>query len=172
MESSVSGSYTCNVCGEAHTGAPLSWGPDAPDMWARLRPSEREQRVELGSDQCIIDERHFFIRGRIEIPVRDGEDPFAWLVWVEISRTDFESMGRAWAIEGRENTEPPYNGILANDLSHYSNPTLGLPVRIHTRSVGVRPFVEIIGDHQIQKEQREGINSHHVQEIADKILGS
>jgi hypothetical protein len=37
----------------------------------------------------VIAEEHFFIRGLIELPVRDGDGPFAWNVWVSISKQNF-----------------------------------------------------------------------------------
>ncbi|HUA00649.1 MAG TPA: DUF2199 domain-containing protein [Candidatus Aquilonibacter sp.] len=162
-------SFTCSVCGRNHQGAPLSWGPDAPDAWAALASGERESRGECGTDQCVIDEKHFFIRGRIEIPVTDTGETFAWLVWVRVSAPDFFRMSDMWTVDGRE-MSPPYSAALANLLPLYSEPTLGLSVRLHTRPVGVRPFVEILGDHSLRGQQRNGISSHEVQAIADKFL--
>ncbi|HWH59918.1 MAG TPA: DUF2199 domain-containing protein [Terriglobales bacterium] len=61
------------------------------------------QRGEVGSDQCVIDDKHFFIRGGIEIPLMDMQEDFAWLVWAEVSRTDFLDMSSKWKSEGRVN---------------------------------------------------------------------
>jgi hypothetical protein len=144
----------------------LSWGPDAPDMWAAISVNEREERGEVGTDQAIIDGDHFFVRGRIEINVSDTDDLFAWLVWVEVSKDDFRSIGELWTIKGREKTDP-YKGHLANSLPGYLNSTLGVIVKVHTRPVGVRPFIEIIEDHALRSEQRDGISAHRVQGIAD-----
>jgi hypothetical protein len=167
----MSGSYICDTCGKTHDGAPLSWGPDAPYMWGALTPDERSKRGELGTDQCVIDEKHFFVRGRIEIPVLDTGEVFAWLVWVEVSPSDFARMSKVWTVAGREKTSPMYEGRLANELPIYENPTLGLTAKLHTRTVGVRPLVELTGTHELANEQRNGISSHRVQEIADKLMG-
>jgi hypothetical protein len=163
-------SNVCSICGQPHQGAPLSWGPDAPLMWTALPETERTRRGELGTDQCVIDDQYFFIRGRIEIPVTDTGDVFAWLVWVRVSADNFTSISDLWTVAGREKESPLYDGCLANELSSYSQATLDLAVRVHTRSVGERPFIEVIGDHQLGDEQRNGISSHHVQQIADKLL--
>jgi hypothetical protein len=120
----------------------------------------------------VIDEKHFFVRGRIEIPVLDGTDPFAWLVWVEVSPDDLVRMSDLWEVEGREKSEPSYEGCLANELPIYQNQTLGLAVKLRTRPVGQRPLVEVIGNHKLLDEQKNGISSHRVQEIADKLLGN
>jgi hypothetical protein len=139
-------------------------------MWAALAADEREKRGELGTDQCVIDERHFFIRGRIEIPVVDTGDLFAWLVWIEVSVKDFLTMSDLWTVEDREKKSLPYNGHLANELRIYEDRTWGLPVRLLTRPVGDRPFVEVTGNHELKSEQTNGVSSHRVQEIADKLL--
>ena len=107
----MSDSYICSICGRTHEGAPLSWGPDAPDMWAALAPDEREKRGELGTDQCVIDEKHFFIRGRIEIPVVDTGGLFAWLVWTEVSVDNFLTMSDLWTVEDREKSPFPTTDI-------------------------------------------------------------
>ena len=161
-------SYSCRICGQIHSGVPLSWGPDAPDMWAELPIDEQAARGELGTDQAVIDASHFFIRGRLEIPVTDTSDLFAWLVWVEVSEDSFDNMSQLWTVAGREKT-PPYDGQLSNRLALYSEPTLGLKVKLHTRPVGERPFVEVVGDHQLRYEQGNGISAHRVQEIANLL---
>jgi hypothetical protein len=94
-------SYLCSVCGKSHEGIPSSWGPDAPDMWAALPVDGREDRGEVGTDQAVIDESHFYIRGRVEIPVVETGDLFTWLLWVEVSPNDFLSMSDLWTVDGR-----------------------------------------------------------------------
>jgi hypothetical protein len=168
--SRMADSYSCSICGENHEGAPLSWGPDAPDMWVGLPSVGREKRGEVGTDQAMIDEKHFFIRGRLEIPVIDTADPFAWLVWVEVAVHDFRHMSERWMVKGREKTAP-YTGRLANNLGVYSDPTLGLQVKIHTRPVGDRPYIEVFEDHALRHEQHNGISPHRVQAIAHILKG-
>jgi hypothetical protein len=139
-------------------------------MWAELSPDERSQRGEAGTDQTIIDDRHFFIRGRIEDSITETGETFAWLVWVEVSAVDFLAMSELWIIEGRETKAKPYDGILANNLGVYKEPTLGLQVKVHTRPVGERPFIEMLGEHQLRKEQRLGITLHRVLEIYKLLI--
>jgi hypothetical protein len=43
----------------------------------RFADAERTRRGELTSDQCVIDHQHFFVRGPVEIPVLDDDNPFA-----------------------------------------------------------------------------------------------
>lgn len=133
--------------------------------------SEREKRVELTSDQCVIDEEHFFIRGRLEIPIIGEEEPFAWLVWTTLSEQNFLRAIELWHTVGRE-AEPPYFGWLSTDLAAvYPQSTLNVKTLVHTRPVGTRPFVEVLDDvHQLGREQREGITRERVREIAERLL--
>ena len=163
-------SYQCSICGQVHLGAPLSWGPDAPDAWIAVPSQERDRRGELGTDQAIIDDERFFIRGRVEISVVDTGEVFAWLVWVELNASDFHQSSTLWNTEGRETIAPIHVGKLANHLSIYKAETLGIEVRVHTRPVGQRPYVEIASAHELRDEQESGVSSSRVQWIADILL--
>jgi hypothetical protein len=166
----MSDSFICSTCGDTHTGAPLSWGPDAPKAWAELALEEREKHGELGTDQCVLDDQRFFIRGRIEILVIDTQQIFAWLVWAEVNPRDFISMSNLWTTEGREKNAPIYDARIANELPIYEKSISDVSVKVHTRPVGQRPFFEVSGDHQVRDEQRNGISSHYVQQIANTLL--
>ena len=139
-------------------------------MWAKLSPDEQALRGEAGTDQTVIDDRHFFIRGRLEDPITETGETFAWLVWVEVSADDFFKMSNLWTVEGRETKAEPYDGRLANNLGIYKEPTLGLPVKVQTRRVGERPLVQILGEHQLRDEQLRGITLHRVQEVYQRFI--
>ena len=53
------------------------WGPDSTDHCGGIPEHEWDERVELSSDQCVIDEAQYFIRGRLEIPTIGEEERFA-----------------------------------------------------------------------------------------------
>ena len=163
--------YTCSNCGEIHEGLPFSYGTHAPALWFEIPEDEREHRALLSSDQCVIDEEHFFILGSLEIPVLDAEeDLFSWNVWVSLSEQNFDRMLELWETDGRE-SEPPYFGWLSTALPCYSETTLNLRTNVHTRPVGERPFIELEpGDHPLAIEQVRGISRSRVQEIAESVL--
>jgi hypothetical protein len=78
-------------------------------------------------------------------------------------------MAELWSTPGREG-EPPYVGWLQTELPDYP-PTVGLKVRVQTRPVGERPTVEVEPSaHPLVREQREGITSQRVREIAERLL--
>jgi hypothetical protein len=103
-------SFVCHVCGQSHDGIPPSFAADFPDMFAGL--SDSESRALIGSDQCIVDEQWFFIRGCLEIPTVDSDDVFLWGLWASVKEEVFNEISAAWEEEGGE-------GRLANLLSVY-----------------------------------------------------
>lgn len=160
--------YQCSTCGEFHSGLRFSYGSPAPASYFDIPEAEREARVLLSSDQCVIDEEHFFILGRLEIPVLDHEeDTFSWNVWVSLSKESFERTAELWETPGREK-EPAYFGWLSTSLPCYDVDTFLLKTNVHTRPVGERPFVELEPtNHPLAIEQRHGIDLKRVQEIAE-----
>ena len=162
--------YECKTCGEFHEGLPFSYGSLAPAMWFDVPENEHKSRVLLSSDQCVIDDKYFFVLGRIEIPVIDVGEEFAWLAWVSVGEQNFLRSSELWNTEGRE-CEPPCFGWLQTELPCYPETTLNLRTNLHTRPVGERPFIELEPtDHPLAVEQREGITLTRVQEIAEICL--
>ncbi len=163
--------YTCSTCGEFHVGLPFSYGTNAPALWYEIPADQRDDRAFLSTDQCVIDEQHFFILGSLEIPVLDAdEEVFSWNVWVSLSEQSFNRMSELWETDGRE-SEPPYFGWLSTALPCYPETTLNLKANVQTRPVGQRPFVELEStSHKLAIEQANGITLKRVQEIAECVL--
>src|SRR5262245_7256400 len=131
--------------------------------------TERKRRCLLSSDQCIIDDMHFFIAGNLEIPVAGRKERFSWDVWVSLGPANFGRACDLWETPGRE-SEPPYFGWLSTVLPGYLY-TLHLKTMVHTREVGCRPFVELEPTaHPLAVEQRQGITLSRVKEIAELVL--
>lgn len=160
--------YTCGSCGEWHDELPLAYGTDAPDYWSPQL--EDDERSELGEEQCVLAGEHFFVRGRIAIPLLDHDEDFEWGVWVSLSEESFKRMSELWSTPGRER-EPSYFGWLSTELPVYTPATLNLKTRVHTEPVGVRPLVELEPtDHPLAVQQRTGITLADVQCFAELLL--
>ena len=124
--------------------------------------------VVLDEELCVIDGRHFFIKGRICIPVHDSPDTFVWVGWVSLSETNFERTVALWEQPGRE-AEPPYFGWLSSQIPCYPS-TINLKTHVHTGPVGERPTVELEPtDHPSALGQRTGISLARVREIAQAL---
>jgi hypothetical protein len=149
-------------------GPPLAWHFNAPDVWNALSPEAREQRGELSSDQCVIDQEHFFIRGLVQIPIIHADGPFEWGVWVSLSKANFDRATTLWHDPNRVN-EPTYFGWLCNSIPGYPE-TLHLKTAVRTRDVGLRPLVELEPtDHQLSIEQHSGITVARLRVFAEQI---
>jgi hypothetical protein len=161
--------FHCATCGAYHDDLPLTLGAPAPALYYELAPHEREARVELSSDQCVIDGTHFFVRACLVLPVVDGPDPFTWLVWVSLSERNFRRASEVWTQEGRE-SEPPYFAWLQSALPYPGN-TLTLSGGLHTQPVGQRPLLVLEpADHPLHDEQRHGITMSRVRQIVEAAL--
>lgn len=158
-----------DLCDQWHTELPFAYGPNFPDLYWEIPEGERDSRVEVDRDFCVIDGKHFFVRGRLEIPVIDSDEVFAWDVWVSQSEKNFNRTIELMDTEGRE-SEPPYFGWLSNNLHLYPD-TTNLKTQVHTQPVGFVPTIELEPtEHPLVVEQRSGISLARVKEIAALIL--
>jgi hypothetical protein len=162
--------WHCSVCGEIHEGLPISFAADFPDMFANLTREQRQSRTIIGSDQCIVDQTWFFIRGCLEIPISGEADPFLWGLWANVKEEVYDEISESWTSEGREKSRGPYKGRLANSLSVYPE-TLNLKLTIRMQPVGSRPLLIIDElDHPLSVEQQVGITAERASELASLLL--
>ena len=157
--------YYCTGCNQWHDKLPLSFSVKAPLAATRVLAAELEERVVITRDQCVIDGKDFFLRGRIVLPVIGLEEPFIWGVWAEVSPKTFIRTHELWNVQGRE-AEPSHRGWLDTELPLYGT-TINLEVRVRTQPVGRRPHFEVLSEeHALSIEQRTGILLARVEEIA------
>jgi hypothetical protein len=158
--------WTCSKCGEEHEGVPLDWAYDEPIYWE----GPRTRHDWISEDLCVwtddVGSRHYFIRGILPIPVVDGDERFAYGVWSSLSERSFQRVNDLWDDPARAD-EPPYFGWLSNSLPGYEE-TLNLPLDVVTEALELRPTLRLhVGDHELIREQREGITMARVREIAE-----
>lgn len=70
--------WTCGCCGKQFNTLPLDFASRAPDHWFQIQEDQRQSRAKLTSDVCVIDEKDFFVRGCLEIPIIGHADCFTW----------------------------------------------------------------------------------------------
>ena len=171
--------WTCSRCGAVHEGIPFSFAWGAPDHWAWVPESERAERGECHEDVCwIVDDAGdlaHFMRGTIEIPILDPEDPgdedqssFVFGVWASVSETSFERILEL--DEQPEREGEGFFGWLSNRIRGYDD-TLNLPTDVWLREPGIRPLiVPQRGEHQLAKEQHAGMTLDRAHELAEAHL--
>jgi hypothetical protein len=147
----------------------LSYSVKAPLAVGAIAAEQLEQRVVMTPDQCVVDGKDFYLRGRILVPVVGVEEPFVWGIWAEVSPKNFVRTNELWAVEGREK-EPPFPGWLNSQLPVFGD-TYNLALSVQTQPVGHRPqFTVVDQDHPLAEEQRDGITMERVEEIAVRML--
>ncbi len=161
--------FLCSVCHQWHDGPPMSYSFKVPLAVAEIPQSELDKRVQFTLDHCVIDERDFYLRGRIPVPVIGREEPFIWGVWAQVSREDFLAIHERSKVEGRE-ADPPYQGVLHSPLPIYGD-TVNLELRVHTQIVGRRPHFEVVdSSHPLAQEQQQGMTMERAREIAEEVI--
>jgi len=117
----------------------------------------------------VIENKHFFVKGLIQIPVVDMNETFGWGVWVSLSEKNFrrltELQGDAYLLD-----EPPYFGWLSSRIPGYPD-TLNLKTNVHFCKLGDRPHIELEPtDHPLAVEQRSGITRARAIELAQLVM--
>ena len=146
-----------------------TFGATLPLSYFAIPEAERESRCVIGSDDCVIDGKSFFVRGCIEIPVHGEADPFIWGVWVSLSERNFGEWAKVLGDKRRSHVGP-FVGWLDAWLKPYPD-TMNLKTRVHLRDDGVRPYIELEPtDHPLSVEQRAGISVARVAEIYSAMV--
>lgn len=160
--------FKCATCDEIHEGIP-SFGADAPLSYYAVPEAERATRCSLSTNDCVIDEEFFFVRGSIEIPVHGQQDSFSWGVWVSLSEKSYLTWREYFDQEERSHIGP-FFGWLNASLLPYPD-TLNLKTSVHLRDHGIRPSIELEPtDHPLALEQREGISEKRLAEIYSLMM--
>ena len=146
-----------------------SFGWDYPVQYLLVPEHERDSRVRLSADVCVIDDKWFFVRGCLDIPVRDHEEPFSWGVWCSLSEAKFHRYEELFDQVDRQAGES-FFGWLCSAIPGYPE-TQQLKTMVHVRPWPTRPFVELEPtDHPLAVEQRHGITVARVREIAERVM--
>jgi hypothetical protein len=161
--------FTCATCGQYHDELPLCFGAEVPDFYYSVPPAAREARIEISADWCVIDNAHFFVRGRLEIPIVDYPEPLIWNVWTSLSEASFIRAQELWNDPSRVQEAPSF-GWLQTVVPGYEN-TLNIKTWVHTQPVGVIPRVEVFEEaHPLTQDQQHGITLTQAQQLVAQLL--
>jgi hypothetical protein len=165
-------SFVCGCCGQTFE----NWPPDVSfqrpdDIWI-LSPKEREKRAWESSDLCALDDRHFYIRGVLYVPLRDHDDKWGIGLWAQVSQDDFEHYMRIFDEDGLN--EAPFDGVIANQVNAFGG-LRGETVQIRMGNATQRPtFVAVpaggISSSQIAMAQMNGVGDKELHEIIDLAM--
>ena len=162
-------SYKCSCCGQVYDELPLCFGSDYPYYYFSVPPEEREKRIELKESLCVVDEQHFFHRGRITIPINDHHENLIFNVWTSISEDNFSRRMDLWEDKNRINEEP-YFGWLQTIVPTYGD-TINIKTIAIEQEVGLIPEIKSIEDnHRLTIDQENGISYKRALEIVNEII--
>jgi len=109
------------------------------------------------------------VRGCVEIPVHDEEEPFIWGVWVSLSEKSFNRFLELYEVNERDQEEP-FFGWLNGCFADYATEDVNLKTQVHLRNNGVRPYIEIEKtDFPLSLEQHNGISKERLIEIYERM---
>jgi hypothetical protein len=155
--------FTCSCCGEVHQGIP-SFGVDAPVYYYHVSEDNRDKRTFLSSDTCVIDDKDFFVKGCLEMPVLGYGGIFSFNAWISLSEPNFFKFQDLLHVEEREHYEPMV-GWFSTWIYPFED-TEKLIGRIHFRNNGIRPLIELQPtEHPLAMAQKNGIKKEQIQEI-------
>jgi hypothetical protein len=160
--------FICSSCDQVHEGVP-TFGFNAPSIAEWIPEAEREARVQLGPDECVVDNERFLVRGCIEITVDGEAEPFIWGAWVDLSKGDFDRWLEVFDHETRSHVGP-FAGYLGVRIPGYPD-TFNHHVVMHLRDKGTRPLVVVSqSDNPLHVEQCRGITQQRVAEIYELVM--
>ncbi len=168
--------WKCGTCEEWHTGPCLDFGYEAPYYWldkheksnrrSSLLPSwsKKLPTTFLNEDFCAIEDRDFFVRGLIHLPIIGAAETLRWGVWGSLSRENFETLLKV--DDDPKRTElPPMFAWLSTQIPEYPD-TLSLEMYAHIQEPGLRPLFRLErSDHPLSQEYHHGISPERVKEI-------
>ncbi|MEW7292863.1 DUF2199 domain-containing protein [Aquimarina sp. 2304DJ70-9] len=161
--------FKCECCGTEYDDMPLCFGSEFPDYYYSIPPDERKSRIEIEKSLCVVDEEHFFHRGRLTIPILDYPEDLYFDIWASISRENFEKRMDDWNNPQRIENEP-YFGWLQNQIPTYKN-TLNIKSRAIEQNVDSIVEIEIGEEnHQLTFDQENGITLEKAKKIVQFVL--
>lgn len=156
-------SVRCSVCGEVHSRSEIEVTFKLPDPLLEIGEEEWDTRCVETSDLCSLDDRRFFVRGVLPIPVHGRDVAYSWGVWAEVDEESFQRIVDLWPDEDQA-AEPPMRGTLANDIPLFGT-TAGLPLQVFLTGPETRPRFQLDeSPHPLRREQQDGIDEHRAAE--------
>jgi hypothetical protein len=166
--------WKCGSCEEWHNGPCLDFGYDAPVYWQKehekaSRLDKGNRKAFLNDDFCAIDDRNFFVRGLIHLPIIGTAETLCWGVWGSLSGENFDTLSKIGGDPKRVDL-PAMFSWLSNRIPEYPD-TLNLKMYAHIKEPGQRPRFELEPtDHPLSQEYHHGITPERVKEIMFRRL--
>ena len=159
----------CQQCGRELGEHTLDMGFSLPDVVWNVDEGERKRRAKFNTDVCVLDEKRFFIRGVVFVPIVGTDQQFGWGLWVEVDAAGFRKYLDVFKVDARG--EPPVTGRVANSPKVY--PSLeGHGIDLQFGIASERATLKLhVSTHPLSLEQQQGIPMTRVHEINGLVHG-
>lgn len=145
-----------------HNNQLLDLAYQKPDMFFSIPPEERENRIKIDSDLCVIDDKYFFIRGVLPLSIPEIQDEFRWGIWAEIRQKDFEHYLEIWDVDKLPDY-PLVVGRLAGIPKSYPWIDEAVEVEVEFQIGSGRPRFKVIDSNlELGQDQINGISMKKV----------
>ena len=150
----------------------MSFGFDVPDPYAPLSSEERESRATLNRNECVIDDKWFFVRGYLEVPIIGTNGVFLWGLWAGVFERDFDEIHTTWDRLGGDGPFGHYKCRIANSIEEYPD-SLNLKARLEVQAVGLRPRLWVEeAEHALAHDQQNGLTMKRAISLASSACHS
>ncbi len=164
-----SGTFKCGTCGKFHIGLPMDMEFKKPGRYFEIPAKERNSRIYVSTDVCVVDDNEFYIRGVLPIPVANSIDKFRWGLWAKVEKNDFDIYAEYWDGNLTENL-PALHGLLSGSMKHYPDSDM-TPVEIYLQTGDQRPIFKVISDESsLGSDQKKGITIEKVHSFVELLL--
>ena len=149
----------CGCCGKDIGEIAFDKSYKMPDEIWDLSKTEKEERAQIDSDFCRLDDR-YFIRGVAYLPISETDKSYGWGIWAEVPQEHFFEYVKCY--EEDNSAKPNFSGLVANKIPSYEN-TIGLELLVRLGDETQRPeFYFTNPAHLLTKEQTNGISIEKV----------
>jgi hypothetical protein len=157
----------CSICGGSHKKTESELYFRLPDEVYELPREERDNRCKFNSDLCTLDEKQFYVRGLLPLPVAGRSKPYYIGVWALVSTETFARIRELWS-DSAQAAEPRMPGVLSNQIPFHPD-TRALRLQIQLTGPTTRPefFLEPV-EHPLFAEQSRGIDEHRALQYSDR----
>lgn len=137
-----------------------------PDAIASMNEDEIDDSCKYTDDYFVFDDKYFYLRCVIPLPVHDTGREYSIGAWAQVSEKGFQKVWDLWD-EDDQSSEPPIKGLLANNI-HLNGDNINSEVLVQLTGAKSRPVIRIKDENiSLYNEQVCGITIHRASEYSD-----
>jgi hypothetical protein len=161
-------SFKCSNCDKTHEGVP-SFNLEVPIYYYSIPEEQRDERMKLTSETCILDNEHFFAKGIIEIPIKDKKEGITFCVWVSLSESNFKLFQESLNSKEASNY-PQMFGWFSSNVDTFGD-CINLKTNMVFRDNHLRPLIDIEPtNHPLSVACNNGFSQENAQKLIEYYL--